>query len=40
MESATHRGRLAAGAIAGDRTLFLAPKTPATGLMRFLSRNQ
>jgi zeta-carotene desaturase len=40
MESATRSGRLAAGAVVGDRTLFLAPETPATGLMRFLPRNQ
>jgi zeta-carotene desaturase len=39
MEGAVRSGRLAAGALAGDRTLFLAPETPATGLMRWLSRN-
>jgi zeta-carotene desaturase len=40
MESAVRSGRLVAGEVAGDHTLFLAPETPSTGLMRFLSRNQ
>jgi zeta-carotene desaturase len=40
MEGAVRSGRLVAGEVAGDRTLFLAPETPASGLMRFLSRNQ
>ena len=40
MEGAVRSGRLVAGEVAGDRTLFLAPETPATGLMRWLSRNQ
>jgi len=39
MEGAVRSGRLVAGEVAGDRTLFLAPETPATGLMRLLSRN-
>ena len=38
MEGAVRSGRLAAGEVAGDRTLFLAPESPATGLMRWLSR--
>jgi zeta-carotene desaturase len=33
-------GRLVAGEVAGDRTLFLAPELPASGLMRWLSRIQ
>jgi zeta-carotene desaturase len=40
MEGAVRSGRMAAGAVAGDRTQFLAPELPATGLMRLLSRNQ
>ncbi len=40
MEGAVRSGRLAAGALAGDRTQFLSPESPATGLMRLLSRNQ
>jgi len=40
MEGAVRSGRMAAGAVAGDRTMFLAPETPATGLMRLLSRSQ
>ena len=39
MEGAIRSGRLAAGALARNRTLFLAPESPATGLMRWLSRN-
>ncbi|MGP8260954.1 MAG: hydroxysqualene dehydroxylase HpnE [Acidobacteriaceae bacterium] len=39
MEGAIRSGRLAAGEVAGDRTLFLAPESPATGLMRWISRN-
>jgi squalene-associated FAD-dependent desaturase len=38
MEGAIRGGRLAAGELTGDRTRFLAPELPATGLMRFLSR--
>ena len=37
MEGAIRSGRLAAGALTGDRTRFLAPELPATGLMRWLS---
>jgi zeta-carotene desaturase len=40
MEGAVRSGRMAAGAVAGDRTQFLAPELPPTGLMRFLSRYQ
>jgi zeta-carotene desaturase len=40
MEGAVRSGRLVAGELAGDRTLFLAPELPASGLMRFLSRTQ
>jgi zeta-carotene desaturase len=40
MEGAIRSGRLAAGELAGNRTLFLAPESPATGLMRLLSRSQ
>jgi zeta-carotene desaturase len=40
MEGAVRSGRLVAGEVAGDRTHFHAPETPATGLMRWLSRNQ
>jgi zeta-carotene desaturase len=36
MESAVRSGRLVAGEVAGDRTLFLAPELPPSGLMRFL----
>jgi zeta-carotene desaturase len=38
MEGAVRSGRLAAGALAGDRTMFLAPETPVTGLMCWLSK--
>ena len=38
MESAVRSGRLAAGAVLGDTTRFLAPETPASGLMRWLSK--
>jgi zeta-carotene desaturase len=38
MEGAVRSGRLAAGAVAGDTTKFMAAETPATGLMRWLSR--
>ena len=38
MEGAIRSGRLAAGALAANRTLFLAPESPATGLMRWFSR--
>jgi zeta-carotene desaturase len=37
MEGAVRSGRLAAGAVRGDHTRFLAPELPATGLMRWLS---
>lgn len=39
MEGAVRSGRLAAGAVAGDPTRFMAPETPASGLMRWLSRS-
>jgi zeta-carotene desaturase len=38
MEGAVRSGRMAAGAIGGDRMRYLAAETPATGLMRWLSR--
>jgi squalene-associated FAD-dependent desaturase len=38
MEGAVRSGRLAAGAVVGDTKLFMAAETPATGLMRWLSR--
>jgi zeta-carotene desaturase len=38
MEGAVRSGRMAAGEVLGERTQFLAPETPATGLMRWLSR--
>jgi squalene-associated FAD-dependent desaturase len=38
MEGAIRSGRLAAGEVLGERTRFLAPESPATGLMRWLSR--
>jgi squalene-associated FAD-dependent desaturase len=38
MEGAIRSGRLAAGEIVGNRNRFLAPETPATGLMRWLGR--
>jgi len=38
MEGAVRSGRLAAGAVMGDDRRFLAPETPAGGLMRWLSR--
>jgi zeta-carotene desaturase len=34
MEGAVRSGRLAAGAVAGDRLRFMAPELPATGLMK------
>lgn len=40
MEGAIRSGRLAAGELTGNRTRFLAPEAPTTGLMRWLSRNQ
>jgi zeta-carotene desaturase len=40
MEGAVRSGRMAAGAVAGDRLQFLSPELPATGLMRFLSKIQ
>ena len=40
MEGAVRSGRLVAGEVAGNRSLFLAPETPATGLMRWLTRIQ
>jgi zeta-carotene desaturase len=39
MEGAVRSGRLAAGAVVGDDRRFLAPETPASGLMRWLSRD-
>ena len=36
MEGAIRSGRLAAGALTGNRTRFLAPDLPPTGLMRFV----
>jgi len=36
MESGVRSGRLAAGALVGDRNRFMAPETPASGLMRWL----
>jgi squalene-associated FAD-dependent desaturase len=38
MEGAVRSGRLAAGAVSGDRMRYMAPELPATGLMRWLSR--
>jgi zeta-carotene desaturase len=38
MEGAVRSGRLAAGAATGNRTRFLSPELPATGLMRWLSQ--
>lgn len=38
MEGAVRSGRLAAGAVVGDPLRFMAPETPASGLMRWLSR--
>ncbi|MEO6983287.1 MAG: hydroxysqualene dehydroxylase HpnE, partial [Edaphobacter sp.] len=38
MEGAVRSGRLAAGALVGDTKKFMAPETPASGLMRWLSR--
>jgi squalene-associated FAD-dependent desaturase len=38
MEGAVRSGRLAAGALMGDRARFMAPEAPAQGLMRWLSR--
>jgi squalene-associated FAD-dependent desaturase len=38
MEGAVRSGRLAAGAVRGDRGRFMAEELPATGLMRWLSR--
>ena len=40
LEGAVRSGRMAAGAVAGDRQQFLAPELPATGLMRLLSKIQ
>jgi zeta-carotene desaturase len=37
MEGAVRSGRLAAGAVVGDRMRFMAAELPATGLMRWLS---
>jgi uncharacterized protein with NAD-binding domain and iron-sulfur cluster len=34
MEGAVRSGRLAAGALVGDRSRFMAPEIPASGLMR------
>ena len=38
MEGGVRSGRLAAGAVTGERKRFLAPELPATGLMRWLSK--
>ena len=38
MEGAVRSGRLAAGALVGDAKKFMAAETPASGLMRWLSR--
>ncbi len=38
MEGAVRSGRLAAGALTGDTPRFMAAETPATGLMRYLSK--
>jgi squalene-associated FAD-dependent desaturase len=38
MEGAVRSGRLAAGALVGEAGRFMAAETPATGLMRWLSR--
>ena len=38
MEGAVRSGRLAAGAVVGAPLRFMAPETPASGLMRWLSR--
>ena len=40
MEGAVRSGRLAAGAILGDRQRFMAPELPASGLMRWLSTSK
>lgn len=40
MEGAARSGRLAAGELTGNRTRFLAPELPASGLSRWLNRNQ
>lgn len=40
MEGAVRSGRLAAGAVLGDRNRFMAPELPATGLMRWLSADR
>ena len=36
MEGAIRSGRLAAGALTGNRTRFLSPELPPTGLMRWI----
>src|SRR5260370_3440331 len=38
MEGAVRSGRLAAGALMGQRNRFMAPEVPASGLMRWISR--
>ena len=38
MEGAVRSGRLAAGEVAGNRQRFLAPETPPSGLMRWLTQ--
>ena len=38
MEGAVRSGRMAAGAVVGDPCRFMAAETPASGLMRWLSR--
>jgi squalene-associated FAD-dependent desaturase len=39
MEGGVRSGRLAAGAVVGDAGRFMAPETPAGGLMRLICRN-
>ena len=39
MEGGVRSGRLAAGSLLGDRTRFLAPETPPSGLMRLLDQS-
>jgi zeta-carotene desaturase len=40
MEGAVRSGRLAAGALVGELTHFLAPELPPSGLMRWISKSQ
>jgi squalene-associated FAD-dependent desaturase len=39
MEGAVRSGRLAAGAVVGDRNRFITPDLPASGVMRWLARD-